>query len=272
MVDGLNSVVSIIIPFFNHIVDTKRCLKSIFESGIANGAYKYKIILVDDFSSDKYDFIEEQKLLPINLFLNEENLGFAKTCNNGAKEANGKYLIFLNNDTIALNGWLEQLLTVFENNSDVGVVGSKLLYPDNSIQHAGVAFNDDNMPFHIYQHFPSSFPGVNQLREFQAVTGACLMIERELFNYLGGFDEDYLNGLEDIDLCLRVRKAGKKICYNPLSCLYHLEAQTRTLNIAKQRKNVELFGKKWSDKDLCDFRKYYQEDLTDDKNLPKQLQ
>lgn len=272
MENKLNSLISIIIPFYNHLETTKQCLTSIHKHSAENKFTNFEIFLVDDNSSEQYVFSEEEKILPLHLLRNEVNLGFAKTCNYGAKEANGKYLLFLNNDTIPLNGWLEQLLTVFKNYKDVGIAGSRLLYPDNSIQHAGVAFNSDNMPFHIYQHFPSSFPGVNQLREFQAVTGACLMIERKLFDYIGGFDEQYLNGLEDIDLCLRVRETGKKIFYNPLSCLYHLEAQTRILDRTKQQKNVKLFLEKWHDKDLCDFREYYQKDLTNSKKLPKQLQ
>lgn len=262
--------VTIIIPFYNHIETTKMCLQSIIKCTSAQLRYRYEIVVVDDNSNEEYSFEHKKSIFPLNIIRNQTNLGFAGSCNRGAIEAGANYLVFLNNDTITLDGWLDELIKPFETDSQVGVVGSKLLYSDNTIQHAGVVFDDTNMPFHIYHRFQSSFFGVNQTREYQAVTGACMAIDRELFFSLGGFDENYLNGLEDIDLCLKVRNIGKKVLYNPKSTLYHLEGQTRKVDLQKQKHNMDLFLTKWGKTKLTDYLDYYRIDLIDE-NLPSRI-
>lgn len=251
---------------------TKRCLKSVFSSTFGfecRDSAWYETILVDDCSNEVSSFEEEFQSSLIQVIRNEKNLGFARSCNRGAAAARGRHLVFLNNDTIALRGWLEELVRTIEENPSAGIVGSKLLYPDETIQHAGVVFDENKLPFHIYRHFPSAFSGVNKKREFQAVTGACFIIRSDLFRILGGFDERYLNGLEDIDLCLRVREAGHRVLYCPNSCLYHLEYQTRKRDEQLQEQNVTLFMRDWSGKVVSDFYQYYLEDLSD--CLPDQM-
>lgn len=258
--------VSIIIPFFNNIRMTKACLESIYRKTFSPGVH-YEIILVDDASRTPYSFAEHKRKFgsSFRLIKNKTNLGFAKSCNRGAAVADGEYLVFLNNDIIALEGWLEGLLSAVQFNSEVGIVGSKLLYPDKTIQHAGVCFDDEHLPFHIYHRLPSAFPGANKRREFNAVTGACFLIPAVLFREIGGFDENYINGLEDIDLCLKVRAIGKKVVYSPASVLYHLESKTRSKVPAKQVDNLAYFKKLWEKRIQPDYLKYYKEDFTENR-------
>ncbi|HBC31239.1 MAG TPA: hypothetical protein DC024_08365 [Clostridiales bacterium] len=256
--------ISIVIPFFNNIQLTKECLRNIYQNTSLT-SLNYEIIMVDDASTESYSFKEYEVLIKcITIVKNEINLGFSKSCNRGAEVANYEYLVFLNNDTIVLEGWLEGLLSVMNFDKQIGIVGSKLLYPDNTIQHAGVCFDDECMPFHIYNRLPSSFSGANKVREFAAVTGACFMIQSKLFKELGGFDEIYLNGIEDIDLCFKVREAGHKIVYSPDCTLYHLESKTRKKISTKQVKNLAVFKERWGKKIQPDYLNYYKEDLTED--------
>lgn len=262
--------VSIIIPFYNRIAMTRDCLKGIFNIvPHSEPSSSYEVILIDDASEEKNSFDEEiSRYSGIKLLRNDTNLGFARSCNRGAAATDSQYLVFLNNDTIPLDNWLSNLLKVFETEQGVGIVGSKLLYPDDTIQHAGVVFDEDKQPFHIYHRFPVLFAGANKIRDFQAVTGACFMIEAALFSWLGGFDESYLNGFEDMDLCCKVREAGRRVVYTPLSCLYHLESQTRKASGSRQNNNLALFKEQWGGKIDSDFGRYYQEDLAHEKNLP----
>ncbi|RYD03774.1 hypothetical protein N752_18680 [Desulforamulus aquiferis] len=142
--------------------------------------------------------------------------------------AKGKYLVFLNNDTVSLPDWLDNLVSIIENQSDVGIVGSKLLFPNGTIQHAGVAIAENApwplTPFHIFHRKPGDFKEANRFRELQVVTGACMLIRRELFFDVGCFDEAYVNGYEDVDLCLKVRQKGYRVIYCPHSVLYHYES------------------------------------------------
>ncbi|MDA8333825.1 MAG: glycosyltransferase [Peptococcaceae bacterium] len=263
-------VASIIIPFYNKVEMTIQCVKSIL-SATEKGLYpcdRLEIVLVDDKSTERYcvnDFGYSQ----INIVRNDRNLGFSKSCNIGARAARGQYLIFLNNDTIAREGCFDELVVALESDPLVGVAGSKLLYREDTIQHAGIAFNDDYLPFHIYRHLPSSLPAANKRREFQAVTGACFIISADVFATVGGFDEGYRMGFEDIDLCLRIRRLGKKVLYCPSSCLYHLEYQTRSKSGGPaQAANLELFKRKWAGKVVIDYLDFYLEVLDPSQGLP----
>ncbi len=216
---------SIIIPTWNRVELTRQCLTAL-ASNTTNTSFE--VIIVDNGSTDG-----TQEFLPtlggdVQLILNKENLGFAKACNQGARAARGKYLVFLNNDTIPQLGWLSSLVSEVDAHLEVGIVGSKLLYPDGTIQHAGVVRDCQHfLPYHIYKSFAHSHPAVNQRREFQIVTAACLLIRRSLFEEVGGFDEEYVNGFEDADLCLKVRERGYMVVYQPRSIVVHLESQTR---------------------------------------------
>jgi GT2 family glycosyltransferase/glycosyltransferase involved in cell wall biosynthesis len=215
---------SIIIPVFNRLELTRQCLDELFRTTPLNGV---DVIVIDNGSSDGSSEYLRSLGNRIRLIQNETNLGFASACNQGARATDADVLVFLNNDTIPQPGWLDPLLEEAEQHADVGVVGSKLLYPHGAIQHAGVAFaRPDGVPYHIYQGGPSDHPGAGHRRELRAVTGACMLVRRALFESLGGFDEGFRNGFEDIDLCLKVRRAGAKVIYQPSSVVVHLEEQT----------------------------------------------
>jgi tetratricopeptide (TPR) repeat protein len=138
-------------------------------------------------------------------------------------------------------------------------VGAKLLYQDDSIQHAGVVFTGKKLIQHIYKNFSTDHPAVNKEREFQAVTAACVLVKRELFFGAGGFDEGYRNGLEDVDLCFKLRQQGYKVVYNPRAAIYHLESKTPGRH-DREKENSILFRSKWQDQIIADDQKFYAED------------
>ncbi|MDH3502907.1 MAG: glycosyltransferase [Nitrospirota bacterium] len=215
---------SIIIPVFNKVELTRQCLTHLAE--VTDG-YSYEVIVVDNASTDGTKEFLSTLGGDIQVISNPGNYGFAKACNQGAAAAKGRFLIFLNNDTIPKSGWLRPLVDEVQQHSDVSIVGSKLLYPDDTIQHAGVVFSKNCLtPYHVFRGASGDLPAVNVRQEFQVVTAACMLIRREEFGEVGGFDEIYRNGFEDVDLCLKVGKRGKKVIYQPESVLYHLEHQT----------------------------------------------
>ncbi|HSF08629.1 MAG TPA: glycosyltransferase [Nitrospirales bacterium] len=215
---------SIIIPVWNKVELTRQCLTHLAE--VTDGC-SYEVIVVDNASTDETPAFLSSLSGDIQVITNPANYGFAKACNQGAASAKGRFLVFLNNDTIPKPGWLRALLNEVESHQDVAIVGSKLLYPNNTIQHAGVVFAKHCLtPYHIFRGAPGDLRAANVRQEFQVVTAACMLIRREEFNAVGQFDEIYQNGFEDVDLCLKVGKRGKKVIYQPESVLYHLEQQT----------------------------------------------
>jgi len=252
---------SIIIPVFNQLKYTKQCLEAV---AINTDEVNYEVVIIDNGSTDgTVDFLRCLEG-DVKIIKNSQNMGFSKANNQGSKVAKGKYLVFLNNDTIAQPEWLSEMISVIEKDPLTGIVGSKLLYPDGTIQHAGVVM--DNGIYHIYEGLPSDHLAVNKLREFPYVTGACLLIPRDLFCRLEGFDEGYINGFEDIDLCLKVRRTNKKVIYCPKSILFHYAntSESRMSNNTEKEKNDkrngELLFKKWPGFFKENDKKYYLED------------
>ncbi len=178
--------------------------------------------------------------------VNPGNLGFSSSINNGAEKATSQYLILLNNDIVVTAGWLSAMIAVLEREPTVGIVGSKLLYPDGTVQHAGVSFTDESLPLHAFQYAQRDHPSVSAEREFQAVTGACLAIRRELFTRVGGLSLRYRNSYEDIDLCLAVRQLGHKVIYTPHSVAYHFESKTAKRFLREDTSRI-LFLERWRD-------------------------
>jgi GT2 family glycosyltransferase/radical SAM superfamily enzyme YgiQ (UPF0313 family)/tetratricopeptide (TPR) repeat protein len=237
---------SIIIPVFNKLELTRQCLTTLAS---ITTMPEYEVIVVDNASSDgTAEFLTELGG-DVQVISNPENYGFAVACNQGANAARGEFLLFLNNDTIPTDGWLNALVDEVERHPDVAVVGSKLLYEDGTIQHAGVAFSRIVFtPYHIYRKFPADSPMVNRRREFQCVTGACMLVRRDVFEQAGRFDEGFKNGFEDVDLCLKIRERGWRIVYRPDSVVYHLESQTpgrKTHDRDNARRLLERWSGKW---------------------------
>jgi O-antigen biosynthesis protein len=219
--------VSVIIPVFNQVSLTLQCLASLARhtpSGI------HEIIVVDDASSEPYEQALAASWPQVKVLRNAVNLGFAASCNRGAGAASGEFLLFLNNDTEALPGWLEPLAAVLATRPEVGIVAPKLIHPDRTIQHCGKVWGEldtpDSQPSHIYYREPADSPKASKSREYALVTAACILVRRAEFFHLGPFDEGYENGWEDDDLCYAFSSAGKKIWYCAESTLVHYESIT----------------------------------------------
>jgi GT2 family glycosyltransferase len=249
------SIVSIIIPAYNNLFFTKKCLESIYKHTELNDV---EIIVVDNASSDKTrKFLKsERKVVPI---LNDTNLNFSGANNQAAKIAQGDLLIFLNNDTEVRKNWLIEIKEALNRNKNAGAVGVKLLFPDGTIQHAGVAISEDKIPRHIYYRSNPNKIFINKERPFQVLTAACLAVPKRIFNEVGGFDEEYVNGLEDADLCLKIREKGYDIIFSPKSVVIHHEGLSSG-RFSANTANTDIFMKRWKNKMIPDEHKIYKED------------
>ena len=246
--------ISIIIPTFNNSELTYSCIKSIIDS---NTNYDIDIIIIDNGSTDDTHFVL-RSFSKIKTQFNNTNLGFSKACNQGARASRSDFLIFLNNDTEVTRGWIDGLLGCVRSNFLAGVIGCKLLYPDNSIQHAGIAFGQSNV-HHLYRHFHPKHPATNKQRLFQAVTGACMLVPRKLFLSLDGFDESFINGFEDLDFCFRVRNKGFKVMYTPETIVIHHESRTPGRHTYHDH-NARLFTSRWLPEIVQDLDDFYVKD------------
>jgi GT2 family glycosyltransferase len=238
---------SILIPVFNRAELTEQCLVKLAE--VTEGV-TFEVILVDNASSDGTAAFLATLGGDVQVIRNAENLGFAAACNQGARAARGRHLVFLNNDTVPLPGWLTPLVAELDADPTVAVVGSKLLFADGTLQHAGVVFSRElPLPYHPFYRAPATLPAANHRRELQCVTGACMAVRRSVFEAIGGFDEGYRNGYEDVDFCLQVRERGGRVIYQPQSTLYHLESQTpgrKTHDRANGLRLMERWSARWS--------------------------
>ncbi len=237
--------VSIIIPVYNHLIYTLNCLKAVIENTQGN----YEVIVVDDGSTDDtYKVLS--KIKNLRLLRNKRNLGFVDSCNRGAKEARGKYLLFLNNDTMVSKGWLQPMVELIKR-TEVGAVGSKLVYPDGKLQEAGAIIWKDGTGWNYGRGDDPSRPEYNYVREVDYCSGASLMVKKELFDKIGGFDQRFCPGYgEDADLCFTIRELGYKVMYQPLSIVVHAEGVTCGTDVSSgvkryQEVNRVQFVQKW---------------------------
>jgi glycosyltransferase involved in cell wall biosynthesis len=220
-----------------------------------------ELIVVDNGSTDGTEEYLRSLQGRVRSLRSEQNLGFAKACNQGATSSASEFLVFLNNDTLPHEGWLNALLEVIRSDSSIAVVGSKLLYPNGTIQHAGVAFVDlpaRVVPVHIYAGERDGTYTSRQ-RDFQAVTAACMLVRRNIFVGLGGFDEAFLNSFEDIDFCLRVRERGYRVVFAPRSVLTHYESKTPG-RFSHDRENARLLDERWAAHVVPDYSRYIEAD------------
>ena len=266
-----NPKISIIIPNKDHIDDLELCLFSLTK----RSTYKNYEILIVENNSEKPETFEYYKKLPdrypkVKVLTWEKEFNYSAINNFAAKQAEGVYLLFLNNDVEILTPqWMEEMLQICQQ-KDVAITGAKLYYPDDTIQHAGVVLGLGGIAGHIMckasREDPGYFGRTVTVQEISAVTAACMMIRTEDFRNVGGFDETFQVAFNDIDLCMKVRAAGKKIVFTPYAELYHYESKSRGLEDTPEKqfrfdKEVKAFEAKWSEQ-LAKGDPYYSPNLS----------
>lgn len=233
--------VSIVIPVRDRAEFTRRCLVALARTV---DPATTEVVVVDNGSTDDTSALLAGPPRPLRVLRNPDNLGFARASNQGARAARGALLVFLNNDTEPEPGWLEALERAAAG-PGVGIVGARLLYPaTRRIQHAGLALDPHGLPDHLWRNAPADDPRANEPRDLDMVTGACLAIQRELFLELGGFDEGYVNGVEDVELCLAVRHRGLRVRYEPRAVVLHHEGVSEG-RFAQVGANLRRLAERW---------------------------
>ena len=248
--------VSIIIPN----KDQKEILERCIESVIQKTDYKnYEIIIVENNSTtneifEYYKTIEQRENIRVVIW--KDKFNYSAINNFGVRYANGEYLLFLNNDIeVIRENWLSEMLANVQR-KEVGIVGAKLLYPDNMVQHAGVIIGMGGIAGHPLSRHPADdcgyfARGIIQ-QNLNAVTAACMLTKKEVYEKVNGFEEKLAVAFNDIDLCLKVRKAGYLIVYDPEALLYHHESISRGKEDTLEKRNrfegeVDYMAKKWKD-------------------------
>ncbi len=255
------SLVSIIVLCYNGCDLTKNCLASLFSKSQSR---RFEVIVVDNASTDSTPVLlaDFQQGHPnLRVIRNDQNRMFSLGNNIGVAASRGATIVLLNNDTIVTDGWLDALVEPLDRDCDVGIVGPKLLYQDDTIQCCGIVFNSRaSIPYHVYRGFARDHAAVNKMRSLQSLTGACMAMRATEFIALRGFDPTYINGCEDLDLCFRMRRhRGKRLVYTPFSEVYHLEGKTegRGKHIMRNR---DLFVERWGAQRVADDEEIYRED------------
>jgi len=258
-------LVSIIIPTRNLGETLDKCLESIFTKSLYPN---YEVIVIDNGSNEKQtaEVIAKWTAKEPNRFRCyplDIPFNFSKINNYAVSKAGGDYLLFLNNDTEVISpDWIDAMVEQAQRSS-IGAVGVKLLYPDNTIQHAGVVMGLGGVAGHIYLGFPANFPGyfsnVVGMNNLSAVTGACLMCRRDVFESVGGFDEELTVGYNDVDLCLKMMAKGYYNIYVPHVSVYHYESKSRGYEdtpekkerLSKESKIIESRWSQFIENDPC---------------------
>jgi len=240
--------VNIVIPVYNGLKYLEPLYQSL-KAGITD--IDYVITIMNDGSIDateKWAMTHPD----IKYIKNKINSGFSRTCNSGAKSLDSEYILFLNQDIIVKPGFLNKMLEATEKAPWPKIVGAKLLFPgEKIIQHAGIKFMAIGYPYEVGKGESSENPMYCKTGEMEAVTAACMLVERKLFDRIGGFDEDFINGWEDSSFCLSAREHGAHIIYCAEAKAIHYLYSTEERFI-HERKNKKLFFKKWISKmDPC---------------------
>ena len=245
-------LVSIVIPAYNEVAYTYACIRSVIEHTDA-AATPYEVILADDLSTDATKEIESY-VKGLIISRATENQGFLKNCNRAAGLAKGRYIFFLNNDTKVTEGWLDSLVSLMDGDESIGMTGSKLIYPDGRLQEAGGIIWSDASGWNYGRLDDPEKPEYNYVREVDYISGAAIMIRKELWEEIGGFDERYAPAYcEDSDLAFEVRKHGKRVVYQPKSVVIHFEGISNGTDVQGtglkryQTVNTEKFREKWAE-------------------------
>jgi len=239
--------VSVIIPVHGKLAYTVTCLRALMQCASAAAV---ETLVVDDASPDHSARVLAD-VPGLRLLVNRRNLGFVESCNAGAAAARGEFLLFLNNDTQVTPGWLDALLQCFVERADCGIAGSRLVYPDGRLQEAGALVFADGSCWTTGRFEPRDDPAFRYRREVDYVSGAALMIRKETFERVGGFDTHYAPAYyEDVDLGFAVRRLGLHVYYEPASTVVHCEGISAGTDLDRgmkqyQRPNQAKFVAKW---------------------------
>lgn len=266
-------LVSILIPNKDHAADLKKCMDSIEEKSTYRN---FEFIIVENNSTEEETFSyykEIEKRDNVRVLYYKEDFNYSRINNFGAKEANGEYVLLLNNDTEMIEpDSIKEMLDVCMR-PDVGIVGAKLIFEDNTIQHAGVIIGFGGVAGHAFigqdRDDNGYFSRIISVQDLSAVTAACLMVRRSVFDEVEGLNEEFKVAFNDIDFCLKVRKAGYLVVYNPYAQFYHYESKSRGQEdsadkVARFQQEIGLFGERWGEL-LEHGDPYYNPNLTLDK-------
>ena len=250
-------LISIVIPNKDHVEDLRRCITSIEKKSTWKN---YEIVVVENNSVEQSirDYYKELGSDPkVKIVTYEGGFNYSRINNVGVKETKGEYLLFLNNDTEVISpDWMEQLL-MYAQRKDVGAVGAKLYYADNTIQHAGVVIGlgAHRSAGHTHYKMPREHLGymgrLCYAQDVTAVTGACLMVKKSIYEEVDGLDESFTISLNDVDLCLKIREKGYLNIFTPFAELYHYESKTRGMEEGEKLHRYERecahFRDKWKE-------------------------
>ena len=250
-------LISIVIPNKDHVEDLRRCITSIEKKSTWKN---YEIVVVENNSVEQSirDYYKELESDPkVKIVTYEGGFNYSRINNVGVKETKGEYLLFLNNDTEVISpDWMEQLL-MYAQRKDVGAVGAKLYYADNTIQHAGVVIGlgAHRSAGHTHYKMPREHLGymgrLCYAQDVTAVTGACLMVKKSIYEEVDGLDESFTISLNDVDLCLKIREKGYLNIFTPFAELYHYESKTRGMEEGDKLRRYERecahFRDKWKE-------------------------
>ena len=263
-------LVSVLIPNKDQKDTLKQCLDSVFSKTIY---CNYEVIIIENNSQEKetWEYYEElKKRNNVKIVIWESGFNYSAINNFGEKSASGEYLLFLNNDVEVINPhWMEEMLGNCQR-KEVGIVGAKLYYPDDTIQHAGTIIGIGGIAGHAFLNMPRSRSGYLHKASLQmdlsAVTAACMMMKRTVFESLDGFEEALTVAFNDVDLCLRCVRAGYLVVYNPRVELYHYESKSRGSEdsedkVRRFQQEIEFMRTRWIDL-LKQGDPYYNKNLT----------
>ncbi|MFA5969784.1 MAG: glycosyltransferase [Sphingomonas sp.] len=240
-------LVSVVLPTYNGLHFTMASIASV---GRFLPDVPFELIVADNVSSDQTETVLKDRK-DIRYIRHPENLGFLRSCNRAARFARGDFIFLLNNDTLVAPGWLDELYTLFCLHDNVGLVGSKLIYPDGRLQEAGGIIWQDGSAWNYGKFQDPGRPEFNYVRETDYCSGAAIMLPKRLWDEVGGFDEMYVPSYcEDSDLALRVRSLGYSVLYSPLSVVAHFEGMTQGRDTssgikAYQISNTEKLLARW---------------------------
>ena len=266
-------LVSIIIPNKDHVADLRKCMDSIEEKSVYRN---FEFVIVENNSTEEETFAYYKEIETrdnVNVLYYKGDFNYSKINNFGVAQAKGEYILLLNNDTEMIEpDSIKEMLDVCMR-PDVGIVGAKLLYEDNTIQHAGVIIGFGGVAGHAFigqdRDDNGYFSRIISVQDLSAVTAACLMVRRSVFEEVDGLNEEFKVAFNDIDFCLKVRKAGYLVVYNPYAQFYHYESKSRGQEdsadkVARFQQEIGLFGERWGEL-LKNGDPYYNPNLTLDK-------